>query len=112
MPAWLSYQLDRLDEAEEAFRHALKLNPYHGRSHAGFGRVRLAQERYEEALLFAETAIKLDPGNAEGWTYQGIALHHLGRPKEALESLDRALVIDPNKQEAQDARAQVLRGSP
>ena len=106
------YQLDRLDEAEEAFRRALELNPFHGRSHAGFGRVRLAQKRYEEALLFAETAIKLDPGNAEGWTYQGIALHHLGRVEEALESLDRALVIDPNKQEAQDARAQVLRGSP
>ena len=73
--------------------------------------LRLDQQRYEEALDLARTAADLEPGHATAWTNRGIALSHLGRRDEALESLDRALTLDPYQQQARDARARILQES-
>ena len=41
-------------------------------------------------------------------TNRGIALSRLGRGEEAMESLDRALSLDPHEQRARDARERIL----
>ena len=105
------YHLGRLDEAEGAYLHALELCPRYPAALADFGKLRLDQQRYGDALHLAQTAIDLDPGNVKAWTIRGVALHRQGKPEAAKQSLGRALAIDPHHQEATAARAQVLQRS-
>ena len=103
------YHLGRLEEAEEAYLRALQTCPRYVAALADLGELRLAQKRYEAALAPLHTASEIDPANTDVWIDRGLALHHLGRTDEALQSLDRALALDPNQQQAHDLRAQVLR---
>lgn len=105
------YHLGRLDEAEEAYLRALQLCPRYGAALADLSTLRLDQERYEEALDLSRSATDFDPYRATGWTNRGIALSYLGRGDEALESLDRALGLDPGQQRAREARDRILKGA-
>ncbi|MGL1889751.1 MAG: hypothetical protein OCD76_24770 [Reichenbachiella sp.] len=45
---------------------------------------------------FADIAIELEPENAGGYYYKGLALHHSkGKEQEALKNFNQALTIDP-----------------
>ncbi len=103
------YHLGRLDAAEEAYVRALKMCPHYAEALAALGELRLAQQRYEDALQPLRIATEVDPRNVDAWISQGLALHHLGRTEQALYSIDRALALHPNQ--AQEARAQVVRDS-
>ena len=105
------YHLERPDEAEQAYLRALELCPRYAAALADLGELRLAQGRHEDALQPLQSASDINPGNVDVWINRGLALHHLGRTDEALQSLDKALTLDPNRQQAQEARAQVLRAS-
>ena len=59
-------------------------------------KVSIENQKSGEAILFLETAIKLNPKNAEAWTAQCWVLWTLDRNREALQSCDRALEIDPS----------------
>lgn len=51
---------------------------------------------YEKLAEFADTAIKIDDKNPEGYYYKGLALHHSkGKEQEALKNFGEALSIDP-----------------
>ena len=105
------YHLGRVAEAEKAYLRALQLCPGYAGALADLGTLRLDQQRYEEALDLSRSATDHEPYNAEAWTSRGIALLHLGRGDEALESLDRALSLDPGQQRARDARDRIVQGS-
>ncbi|MEI7433387.1 MAG: tetratricopeptide repeat protein [Methanomicrobiales archaeon] len=47
------------------------------------GNINYRQENYEEALLFYEKGLKIDPGNIDIWNNKGLALIKLGRVEEA-----------------------------
>jgi tetratricopeptide (TPR) repeat protein len=47
-------------------------------------------EQPKPALAIAEKLLKADPSQAQGWLFRGVALHRLGRYKEAYASYDRA----------------------
>ncbi|MEI9899667.1 MAG: tetratricopeptide repeat protein [Hyphomicrobium sp.] len=49
----------------------------------------------EDSVAFVEKALKLDPNLAWAWMRRGFGLVYLGRPEEALESLDRAARLSP-----------------
>jgi tetratricopeptide (TPR) repeat protein len=59
-----------------------------GRRLAGLG-------RHEEALVYYDRALALDPQNAEAWQWHGVCLIALHRLEEAVTSFDRALAINP-----------------
>ncbi len=100
-----------MDEAEKAYLRALQLCPGYAGALADLSTLRLDQQRYEEALDLSRSATDHEPYHAEAWTNRGIALLHLGRGDEALESLDRALSLDPGQQRARDARDRIVQAS-
>jgi tetratricopeptide (TPR) repeat protein len=85
------YELDRLDDAERALRHAFRLDPGHDRA-LNFLGYSLAERkiRLDEALEMIERALEADAWNGAyldslGWVY-----YQMGRYEEALPPLERA----------------------
>ena len=62
---WDCLEGGKLEMAEELFLKALKLEPEHGHALSGLGKVRLIQERFEEAQGLLERAQKSRPGDPE-----------------------------------------------
>lgn len=56
----------------------------------------LGSGRYDESLLFFESAITLEPNFVSPWNNRGKALFALGRYNESIEAYDQAISIDPN----------------
>lgn len=74
---------DRLDEAENAFRHALALDPRLDRAWYGLGLALIRLRRFDEAVEALKRNTELQPMSPYGW-YQ-LARVHLDRhePEEA-----------------------------
>ena len=53
------------------------------------------ERRYEEALALYRTLEELRPDRARTHSKVGATLYRLGRPEEALQSIERALALDP-----------------
>jgi tetratricopeptide (TPR) repeat protein len=66
------------------------------------------QSRFLEAVDRFNEGLRLRPGNALAHSYLGIAQASLGRYRDALASFDAALLLDPQQELAQRARAQLL----
>ena len=56
----------------------------------------LAQDRYQEAIVAYDKAIKIKPDYADAWINRGFALDNLKRYDEALESNEKAIEIKPD----------------
>jgi cytochrome c-type biogenesis protein CcmH/NrfG len=54
-------------------------------------------KRYEAAAEAYAHANRLNPGRAEGWFFQGLALVSLERCWDAIEPLEAALRLDPER---------------
>jgi tetratricopeptide (TPR) repeat protein len=65
-------------------------------AYAKEGDLLLAERKYAEALALYERALELFPESCEAWTSKAIALKTLGRIRESLECVDRALEIYPS----------------
>jgi tetratricopeptide (TPR) repeat protein len=63
--------------------------------------------KYSDARSMLEQAIKQSPRDAGLWTLNGFALSHLGKPKEALASYNRAIEISSNYLPALEGAAQI-----
>lgn len=62
----------------------------------------------EESLAEYAVALELDPDDAEAHAHVGIILYLSERPREALDSVDRALTTDPGYPEALFFRGVIL----
>lgn len=96
--------------AEERYGRALALHPRNPDALNGLISLHFNQQRYEKALALFQTLIDIDPNNAEVHLNRGVVLHYLGRTDEALESLDRALSLDPALEKARTTRELVRQG--
>ena len=106
------YHLRRLEQAAAGYLRALHLCPRYGKALTDFAALRFDQQRYEEALQLADTAIEIRQRNAKAWVHRSRALQRLGKAEEALGSIERALSIEPTDQAAQTIRAQLMKRSP
>ena len=104
------YHLGRLEAAEAAYVRALQRCPHYGEALTELAELRLDQQRYDEALQLSEAAIEIQPRNVKAWVHRSRALQHLGDATEALDSIERALAIEPRNQDAQEIRAELTKG--
>ena len=93
--------IGRFTDAARHLRRALALNPHDGKALQNLAVAQLRQGRYAEALALYKRVVERMP-NARVYADMATAFYYLGRIEEALESLDRALSLDPT---LEDARA-------
>ena len=88
--------LGRTEAAEEHYARALEFDSRNPRALDSLAVLRFQHQRYEEALHLYETLIEVGGDSAQVHANLGATLYYLGRPEEALRSLDRALSLDPD----------------
>ncbi len=80
-------------------------------AHARLGALRLRDGDPERALVHARRAVELDPKPVRfanlSWT-----LHQNGKRDEALEWIEKALAVEPDRRELQDQRRTILESKP
>jgi Flp pilus assembly protein TadD len=88
------YQTNRIPEAMELFKQALRIKP--AVAHYSLGRALLKTGRTSEAIDQFKQALQIDPDYAEAHNNLGGALFLTGRTSEAIEEYKQALRISPN----------------
>jgi tetratricopeptide (TPR) repeat protein len=89
----LVYRTNRIPEAMELFKQALRIKPVV--AHYSLGRALLETGRNSEAIDQFKQALQIDPDYAEARNNLGGALFLTGRTSEAIEEYKRALLINP-----------------
>ena len=89
------HQAGRLEEAEKIYGQILATEPATFAALHLMGLMRLQQNRAPEALMYMETALKVQPGAPETLSNYAITLSSLGRHEEALAALDGAIKARP-----------------
>jgi len=83
------------DQAVDAYRQAIKLDPTLAAAYHALGRVYVNMGRAADALGPMRTAIRLDPENAIAHVNLGITLENLRHFDEALTELNEAKRLNP-----------------
>ncbi|PYV22339.1 MAG: hypothetical protein DMG24_17040 [Acidobacteria bacterium] len=81
----------RYEEAEEAYKAILKLDPSLAEAHANLGIVFYLEFKYPEAAETLRQALKLRSGLSRARLYLGLAQSSLGEYRESIRSLEEAL---------------------
>jgi len=91
------YKAGKYDEAEEACRKAVKIDPRFAGAWAHLGQVLHEKlERYDEAEQAYRKSVEIDPKYTWAWAHLGQLLHErLGRYDEAEQAYRKAVEIDP-----------------
>lgn len=107
-------KLQRYEEAINSYKQAtqdsIPLISMYGWTSMGITLYELKQ--YKEAVVAYGKALTIQgiqPFQDDVWVLQTAALRNLGRYEEALESVNKALEINPNNVNAQDIRKSLLR---
>ncbi|MCH8295062.1 tetratricopeptide repeat protein, partial [Candidatus Poribacteria bacterium] len=88
--------LERFDEAEDAFRKAIELDPKFALPWYNLGILLKDLERFEEAEDAYRKAIELDPKDTDPWYNLGhLFLRNLGRFGDAENAYWKAIELDP-----------------
>lgn len=87
----------RFDLALGPIDRALEINPSDADSYANRGNALVWAGRAAEALPWLEGALRFDHAAFRAPLSLGIAYYFLGRDREAVERLDRALVLNPGR---------------
>ena len=92
------YQANRIPEAMDLFKQAMRLKPAIG--HYSLGNGLVLRGRTSEAIEKYKQALEIDPDYAEAHHNLGSAFLLMGRTPEAIEHYEQALRIDPAFAEA------------
>jgi len=93
-----AYQnLQRLQEAIDAYRQALRINPKYAHAWNNLGGAYVYMQRYTEAIEAYLQALRIVPEDAKVWSNLGVAYDGLQRYTEAIEAQRHALSINPEQ---------------
>jgi adenylate cyclase len=84
-----------LGRAFELAQQARALDDTLPTAHVVFSWIHWEKLQYEQALAEAERVIALEPSNAHGYAMQGEMLRSMGRPEEAVRSIEKAMRLNP-----------------
>lgn len=90
------------DDAKEAFKRALKLDPNNGYILNNLGLVYYNQEKNDQAIDCFQKAIKIDGNQASRHANLGIVYYAKRQYAKAERSLKKAIALDPDNHEYQD----------
>ena len=90
----------QLDAAEAAFRDVLAAGGKRAFVHHNLGVVQQQRQHHAEALAEFRAAARLDPSFGPARLLAGTSLLALGRPREAVAELDRAVGLLPDEKAA------------
>jgi tetratricopeptide (TPR) repeat protein len=71
------------------------VNPASHSNRLALGQVCLSKGLHDEALEALETAIALNPNDADGYVFLAQALNRAGRPEEAISLVEKAQRLNP-----------------
>jgi tetratricopeptide (TPR) repeat protein len=98
----------RIEEAERAYMHAIRIDGTNALARLGLGELRLAAGRATEAMDEFELTLRLRPTLVAAHIGMGNALAMLERYEEALDCYNRAQALHPRLPEAEFAAGFVL----
>ena len=88
------FSTTRYDEAEQAFKQAMKFDPNDYCAFEGVGKLYYDQDRYQETIDAFTQAVKLHPRDTS-YHYLGNTYNSLRRFNEALDAYQQLLKINP-----------------
>lgn len=103
------YRLGRLKEANEAFTTLLRSYPNNPAGNNEKGATLAGLLQYDEALLFVDKALRIDPEFADAYLNKGNILIKLNRYDDAVAAFDKALSLQANLPDALIGCASALR---
>src|SRR5580692_2195777 len=86
-------------KAEEAYRHAIELDPDDPGHHHGLAQALLSQDKYSPALDEYKRLSELEPGTSENYLRMALLYRRLGKYDESESSLLRAKQLSPGSLE-------------
>ncbi len=96
---------DRLDEAEQHFGNALRINPAFDTALIHLARIYLKEGRYNEAVSIYEELIKRNHKTAELYYNLAMALGMQEKYNDSIKYFNKSLELNPNDAECLDALA-------
>jgi len=84
----LELEVSAPEEARDAYRRALELDPHHADARVNLGRLLVESERAEEAETHFRAVVADHPDHATAWFNLGIALEDRRRPNDAVRRTD------------------------
>ena len=103
--AWAA--LGDAEAAAEQYERTLRIEPRNQDALDLLAMAHFGQRRYEDALALYRKLLEINPDSALTHSNVGAALLHLRRPQEALQSIERALALDPDLEIARTGLAEV-----
>ncbi len=92
----IAYDVQNFKAAEQYIQKAIELNPDNPSCYLNMGNVVHEQGRYEESIQWYERSVAFDyEANKKAYNNMGVSLTRLGRLEQALESLSKAVELDP-----------------
>ncbi len=92
----------RIDEAEEAFRKSIELNPKEVTTWYFLANMLADNDRFEEAEAMYREALKLDSKSSRIWCDFGSCLANQGKVAEAEKPFRKAVKLDPSDKSAKE----------
>lgn len=85
-----------IDRAVKLARKGIDVDDTFGWSYTALGFACLARGEFEEAVAAAEKGERRQPGDADAQAYLGYCLIWVGRAREALQRINRAIPLNPH----------------
>ncbi len=90
----LELEVSSPEEARDAYRRALELDPLQLDTRINLGRLLQEAGRNEEAASHYRAVLEDHPAHATAWFNLAVALEDLGRAKEAVKAYEEAIAAD------------------
>ena len=91
----LRAQIGMLDEAIDAYKKSVFLNPDFAEAYSNMGVALKNQDKLDEAIEAYEKVISLKPDYISAYIDMGNALYHQGKLDETISAFNKAILLNP-----------------